>query len=414
MTTTTVPPEWQAPSATGETGEGNRVLQAVRKISAVLGMRPAGWIVFGLAALLGVSGLAMGWYELTLAGIFCLFVGAIAVLFTIGRPRYAVRLSLDAPHVVVGQEAGGSIEVINRARRGSMPSRMDVPVSARRASFAVPWLSSGKGFRDEFRIPTDRRAVVTVGPAQSVQGDPFGLTGRGARWTEELELYVHPITVRLPGRQSGFIRDIEGHPTSRLTNSDISFHALREYAPGDDRRHVHWRSSARIGRLMVRQFEETRQSRVCVAIDVARSSYTTEDEFEKAVSVGASVVLQSFREDNPLGLVTSAEIVPVISPLRTLDEMCRIEASPRASAADVIQVVLDHEPNASVVVWVTGGNVPVMAVQKASTKFEADVKVVAIRVDELAELSVRTIANVTVIQLADLADLPRAIRRASQ
>ena len=39
---------------------------------------------------------------------------------------------------------------------------------------------------------------------------------------------------RRPSRSTGFIRDLEGNPTKDLTTSDVSFHALREYVPGDD------------------------------------------------------------------------------------------------------------------------------------------------------------------------------------
>lgn len=415
MSTATIAtaPNWEAPVGV-EPERSTGLRDFVRTVGRVLGLRPAGWIAFGIAALLLLLGTGLGWVELTLAGLFCLFVALIALLFTIGRPNYAVRLSLDKPHVVVGQPAGGSIEVINRATHGSLPSRLDVPVAAQRASFSLPWLRGGKGFREVFEIPTDRRAVVPVGPAQSIQGDPFGLTGRGAVWTDELELYVHPRTVSLPGRQSGFVHDLEGHPTSRLTASDISFHALREYVPGDDRRHVHWKSSARTGQLMVRQFEETRQSRVVVAVDVAESSHASQDEFELAISAAASVVLQAFREDNPLGLVTSTELIPTVSPMRSLDEMCRIDLVGELDVVDIVQVVLDHEPNASVVVWVTGSKVSPLTVRRASAKFDADVRVIAIRVDTTAALSVRTVSNVTVIQLGDLEELPRGMRRAMQ
>lgn len=400
---TTAPPVWLS-----------RLQTSAVRVSTVLGLRPAGWAVFGLGVLLLVSGAVLGWLEPVYAGLFCLVVGVFALLFTLGRPRYGVRLSLDRPHVVVGEQAGGAVEVTNEATRRALPSRMDVPVDEVAAVFFVPWLAPRAGFRAEFDIPTGQRAVIAVGPAQSVQGDPFGLTGRNAVWTQALELYVHPRTVSLPGRQAGLIHDLEGHASSKLTSSDMSFHALREYVPGDDRRHVHWKSSARAGNLMVRQFEETRQSRVCVAVDVAEASYATHDEFELAISVGASVVLQAFREGNPLSLVTTAELIPALSAMRSLDEMCRIEPVSSGGPVDLAEVVLDHEASASVVVWVTGGNISRSTIHRVSSRFDTDIRVIAIQVDEQASLSVRTLANVSYVQVADLSDLPRAMRRASQ
>src|SRR5699024_9984886 len=83
-------------------------------------------------------------------------------------------------------------------------------------------------------------------------------------------------------------RDLEGTPSSDLSSSDIAFHALRDYAPGDDRSHVHWRTTARTGKLMVRQFEETRRSHVVVALDDLAEHYASDEEFELAVSAAAS------------------------------------------------------------------------------------------------------------------------------
>ena len=55
--------------------------------------------------------------------------------------------------------------------------------------------------------------------------------------------------------------------------SDLAFHALREYQPGDDRRYIHWRSSAKAGRLLVRQFLDTRRSHVTVIVDPDPEQY---------------------------------------------------------------------------------------------------------------------------------------------
>ena len=65
--------------------------------------------------------------------------------------------------------------------------------------------------------------------------------------------------------------------------SDLAFHALRDYQPGDDRRYIHWRSSAKAGRFLVRQFLDTRRSHVAVVVDSEAANYTDPDEFELAI-----------------------------------------------------------------------------------------------------------------------------------
>ncbi len=95
--------------------------------------------------------------------------------------------------------------------------------------------------------------------------------------------------MRLDGRPPGFVRDLEGLATRDLSNDDVSFHALREYVPGDDLRHVHWRSTARTGRLMIRQFEETRRSQFVIVVSTRPADYADDDEFEVGIAVAASL-----------------------------------------------------------------------------------------------------------------------------
>ena len=104
---------------------------------------------------------------------------------------------------------------------------------------------------------------------------------------------------------TGFIRDLEGSPTRDLTVSDIAFHALREYVPGDDRRFIHWRSSAKTGTFMVRQFEETRRSRLMVLLDLDAGAYADDAEFELAVSAAASVGARAIRDARTVSFVVS-------------------------------------------------------------------------------------------------------------
>ena len=82
------------------------------------------------------------------------------------------------------------------------------------------------------------------------------------------------------------------------------FHTLREYAPGDDLRHVHWRSTARRGHLMMRQNEARRRTPVLVMLDV-RSAAHDRASFERAVEACASIVTAIERADRPVEVMLS-------------------------------------------------------------------------------------------------------------
>ncbi|TPX00809.1 DUF58 domain-containing protein, partial [Schumannella luteola] len=177
----------------------------------------------------------------------------------------------------------------NSGGRRMLGTVMEVPVGESIVELALPGLRRSTAHTQDFGIPTDRRGVIAVGPVRTVRGDPLGLVRRELSWTDRLELVVHPRTVSVPSTSTGLIRDLEGAPTRDLTASDVSFHALREYQSGDDRRYIHWKSTAKTGTYMVRQFEQTRRSHLVVSLSLATHDFASEAEFELAVSVAGSL-----------------------------------------------------------------------------------------------------------------------------
>lgn len=165
---------------------------------------------------------------------------------------------------------------------------------------------------------------------------------------------------------------------------------------------------------MVRQFEQTRQSRVALALDTASASYLDEEEFELAVSIVGSVALQCIREENPLTLMTTADNLPSVSALRALDELCRVELEHRGGIFDLVNAVRHREPGASIVIMATGSTAGVDRVRRAAATFDIDTRVAAVVADPSAAPSVRTVSNVTVLRVPELGELARAFRRAMQ
>ena len=161
-------------------------------------------------------------------------------------------------------------------------------------------------------LPPQPRGIVRIGPATTVRSDPVGLLRREHAFDHAHELYVHPRTVPVPSSSAGLIRDLDGSPTTRLVDADMSFHAIREYAPGDSRRQVHWKSTAKTGRLMVRQYEESRRSRMAVVLGLAAAEYGSDGEFELAVSAASSLAVRAVHDARDLDIVVGAEIPRVV------------------------------------------------------------------------------------------------------
>ncbi len=390
-------------------GPRRGVERALRAVSR------AGWVVLGLGALALVAGRRLGWLELVVLGGVLGTTFLTALAFTLGRHPYAVTLALSDRRVVVGERAMAGVTVRNRAPRSVLPARVELPVGRTQVGFHLPGLPAGGDHEEIFALPTSRRSVIQVGPVRTVRGDPLGLMRRGVVWGEPQELYVHPRTVPLSSSAAGFIHDLEGRPTRDITSADLSFHALREYVPGDDRRHVHWRTSARTGTLMVRQFEETRRSHLVVAMSRNARDYGEEEEFEVAVSTLGSLALAAMREDKDLTTLTTHETLRAVTPGQYLDSLTRLELGdgPSGVVSMAHQVSRDVE-RASLVVLVCGSTVTPGDLRAAGAVLPIDARAFAVQVVTGARTAVHSVGVVTVLTIGELAELRRGFRRAER
>ena len=402
-----------APASTGWAGLRDRVVELwMRRIHPVLDVvSPVGWAVAGVAAACWIAGLTLHVTELNVVAFALTVPLVIAALFVLGKANYKVILDLQTHRVVVGTRAVGRVEVANPTQRDILPSRIELTVGQATAQFLVPRLAAAQSHEELFAVPTKRRAVLVVGPVRSVRDDPLSLMRRQVTWAKEQELFVHPRTVRLDEAASGFLRDLEGTPSSDLSSSDIAFHALRDYAPGDDRRHVHWRTTARTGKLMVRQFEETRRSHVVVALDNLAEHYASEEEFELAVSVAASISAQTFREEKELTPFTFDARQRTASFRPMMDDYTLVEQlGERISFHELGQKASDLAPNASAVMMVVGPHTTARELNAAANQLPIGVMAVAIRCVEDAEVQRSAIGSLDVVTLGSLDTLARALR----
>ncbi|MBD8043033.1 DUF58 domain-containing protein [Arthrobacter sp. Sa2BUA2] len=392
---------------------GTAAGQVSRAVSTVSGsVSSLGWTVAGLALACWLAGGVLGWRELLIAAALLTLVLAAAAGFIIGRQAYEVRLDLARTRVAVGDAAVGSLTVSNPGGRLLLPATLELPVGAATAVFELPRMAPGAEHEELFRIPTQKRAVIVVGPVESVRQDPFSLLGRRLVWTDPVDLFVHPRTVNLQGTATGFIKDLEGLPTRELSTADVAFHALREYVPGDDRRHIHWKTTARTGTLMVRQFEETRRSHLAVALSTNLADYSSEQDFELAVSVAGSLGLQAIREQRDLTVLTQDGTLRSGSGRILLDELTRVAgAERRQGTRELAALTADAVPNASVVILVTGTAVSASVLRSAAAAIAPGIRCLAVRCAEGEQPGRREIADLTVLSCGDLDGLPALVRK---
>jgi uncharacterized protein (DUF58 family) len=372
---------------------------------------PLGAAVFVLGAVSWVVGGWLGWQELLVVAGGCLALLLLAVLFVVRPPALRTEVVLEPSRVEAGNPAAGHIRATNGSSRQTLPVQIELPVGSGIAAFDIPALAPGAKAEELFVIPTQRRGVIAVGPAKSVRGDPLGLFRREASNGVGHELMVHPHTVGLGPFGSGLLRDLEGLTTRDLSVSDLAFHALRDYAPGDDRRYVHWRSSARTGRLLVRQFQDTRRSTLCIVVDGDPGGYGDEEEFETALEVAGSLGVRACRDELSTTLVVGDQAAVGSAAHVLLDSLSRAELQPKpADIATQVSRATAKGADISFGIIVSGSVRRAEVLQRAASRFPVDVRIVAMRITPDEQPSVRSGGRAAVAQLRGLGDLPGIMR----
>jgi uncharacterized protein (DUF58 family) len=267
-----------------------------------------GWLTAILAVIAGVSGRLFAIVELF---IIAAVLGSL-VLITLAWVRMtAVRLRVSRVVTPARVHAGESTRIEVSAKNtgaGRTPVlHLSDPVAGTRgARLHLAPLRGNDTAQAAYRLPTDRRGVVNVGPLQLEIADPFGLARRRAiaAPVQSVTIYPHVDTIRVPSL--GGDEDPHGAAirTNKLGQTSEEFFALRQYVLGDDLRRVHWKSTARSQELMVRQDENPWQDRTTIALDVRPGSYD-EAAFERAVSAAASVAAAAFRQRHVVRVISS-------------------------------------------------------------------------------------------------------------
>jgi uncharacterized protein (DUF58 family) len=153
----------------------------------------------------------------------------------------------------------------------------------------------------------ERRGLYQLGPAEIRTTDPFSLLSFTRRFVTREGVTVYPQVFELVGfplRGRGGASGARGS----LGRRGDEFSGLREYRQGDDRRHIHWKSVARTGELVVKEFAQDAPRRHAVVLDLHRPGIgVPEVEIEDAISAAGSVLLHLAREGLPFRLLCTSK-----------------------------------------------------------------------------------------------------------
>ncbi|MFI6595573.1 DUF58 domain-containing protein [Nonomuraea sp. NPDC050536] len=240
-------------------------------------LTPFGWGTLAGSVLLYAAGFALGYPEPVVLATGGLLALAAALVWTAPRPRLEVHREITPLKVPRGEAAIAVLHVRNLGRSGLSGLRARDRIGAAEHTVDVPRLPRGGLRTVSYPLPTGVRGEIPVGPLLLVRADPFGLTRRVREYGEAATLLVRPRTVDLPVPPSGRAHHLEGPTSDNAPAGTVTFHTLREYVVGDDLRHVHWRSSARTGTLMVRQLIDASLPTTTIVLDTRLLSPSTLD-----------------------------------------------------------------------------------------------------------------------------------------
>jgi uncharacterized protein (DUF58 family) len=276
-------------------------LKAPRRCSA----RPTarGWqaICFGAfslitAWLIGTTQL----YQLAYALVGLLLVALVLGLIFSRGLRYARRVP-TGERLVAGRPSRVETVVFNASRARS--SGMEVVDHLPEQRLFVRSPVEGKGELAVWeQVLFASRGLYKLGPAEIRTTDPFGLLRFVRRFEARTEVVVYPEVFSLHGFPVRG-RGTEAGSWDSFARRGDEFSDLREYRHGDDRRHIHWKSVARTGELIVKEFAQEAPQRQAVVLDLYRRAGIRVPEIEDAVSAAGSVLRHLIQEGLPFRLL---------------------------------------------------------------------------------------------------------------
>jgi hypothetical protein len=273
-------------------------------------LRGRSFIAAGLTAVL--CGIVLGERDLVRIGALIVLLPLVAALW-IARSgnRLGLARTLGATQVEVGQRAAVHLELTNVGpTTGVLLIEEQIPWAlGSRPRFVIDAMRPGWGRKIDYPVQAEVRGRYEIGPLRVRVGDPFGLIELHRTFTKTASLVVIPATEPLPaiplmGAWTG-TGDNRPRPFASGGAADVT---VRDYRLGDDLRRVHWRSTARVGSLMVRREEQPWQSRCTLFIDNRARVHRGQgphSSIERAITAAASLAVHLTAQGFQVRLVSA-------------------------------------------------------------------------------------------------------------
>lgn len=173
------------------------------------------------------------------------------------------------------------------------------------------------------------------------------------------ELMVDLKRLELRSRRS-VDSDLMGKYRSTFRGSGLIFSDLRNYEPGDDIKHIHWKATARTGKPFVKTYQEERQLKIILAVDISSSTLwgTPKNKHTRALEFAGLLTILAQRNQDSVGLcLFDEEVAEYISPSSKRSQFQRIlralmdpkPLKPSTNLGKALGFLREHSPRSAIV-----------------------------------------------------------------
>ncbi|MDP3062390.1 MAG: DUF58 domain-containing protein [Chloroflexota bacterium] len=227
---------------------------------------------------------------------------------------------------------------------GDMPGHASGRVVALGAQDSRAWM---------VRTICQQRGVFTLGPLQVTSSDPLGLFRFTRRFSKTTSVVVYPATLPLPYLRLPLSHLVGDESMRRRAQQMTPLAAsVREYVHGDAVNRIHWPTTARMGKLMVKEFDLGLSMNLWILLDLEASVQAgqgPDSTEETAVTIAASVARKYSDMGLPVGLAAEGErsylVASDSSPSHlhhVLEELARVRATGRTPLENTLGQVERH------------------------------------------------------------------------
>ena len=247
-----------------------------------------------------------------------------------------------------------SLRVEGVKTKGSAAAVLDTPIY-------FPYLPKKARAQQSIPITFARRGAYRQDAFQIVTRFPFGFLQKARHVELRTEAIVYP-TVEPTQELFDVLGGLQGALESMTKGRGQDLYALRDYLPTDSARHVHWKASARLGSLMVREFTREDDCRVLLVLDPHMDPHAPADRFERAVTLSAVIAWHLFERNAQLQFRTAGmetSLAPaernIFTILRHLAIAQALPPDPRhvllsdlAASPELFKIVVTSQPHGSI------------------------------------------------------------------